>query len=138
LQDNLDAEAATRLANDVTLQGNINAEWERALGVEDVLATNLAAEVTRATGIEAGHDTRLTSLEGFIMEDAQELTEAFTGAGVSYTLSNAVQDTNKFLVKGYVNGIFVAIATVEGAVVTLAGEAYAIDGADTVTFTYQF
>jgi hypothetical protein len=105
-------------------------EKARAIAAEGSLETSVGS-------LETAHDARLDSLEGYIMEDAQELTENFVGAGYSYTLSNNVQDGNKYLVKAYVNGVFVEVTSVVGAIATVS-TSYAIDGDDTVTFTYQF
>jgi len=105
-------------------------EKARAIAAEGSLETSVGS-------LETAHDARLDSLEGYIMEDAQELTENFVGAGYSYTLSNNVQDGNKYLVKAYVNGVFVEVTSVVGAIATVS-TSYAIDGDDNVTFTYQF
>ncbi len=72
------------------------------------------------------------------MEDAQEVIENFVGAGSSYLLSFAVQDSNKKLVKAYVNGIFVeVIGLMMGNFASLANTGYVIDENDNVTFIYQ-
>jgi len=102
----------------------------------EIAATN--SDVVRIDLKDGQQDGRLDALEGLIMEDTQELTEVFAGSGVTYTLSNPVQDSNKNLVHAYVNGLLVPIETVVNAVVTLSPLEYTIIAADNVTFTYQF
>jgi hypothetical protein len=141
-------ETARAIAAEGSLSTDILAEYNRATNAENDISMNVFIETTRAIAaegsletsigsLETAHDARLDSLEGYIMEDAQELTEKFVGAGYSYTLSNSVQDGNKYLVKAYVNGVFVEVTSVVGAIATVS-TSYAIDGDDNVTFTYQF
>jgi hypothetical protein len=87
--------------------------------------------------LETAHDSRLTSLEGYIMEDVQMYVESFIGDAFTYTVANAVQDANKNLVSAFVNGHKVEVSTVVGAVVTLVDPGYVIDEDDNVVIAYQ-
>ena len=64
--------------------------------------------------------------------------ESFVGAGFVYTVANAVQDDNKFLVSAFVNGHKVEVSVVAGVQITLADPNYVIDANDSVVITYQF
>jgi len=89
--------------------------------------------------LELAHGDRLTSLEGYIMEDVQMYVESFVGNGLVYSVANAVQDWNKNLVTVFVNGHKVEVAEASAPIeaIILADPGYVIDGDDTVVITYQ-
>jgi hypothetical protein len=76
------------------------------------------------------------------MEDVEELEEDFPGAGLGpYLLTQEVQDNNKLLVKAFVNGLKIEVASVTGVGkngITLVDPVhYSIDGGDEVVIFYQ-
>ena len=101
------------------------------------LDNKLASEVTSLEGVDAGLNTRITSLEGAIQEDFQQVVEKFVGGGLIYDLANPVQDDNKFLVDAYINGHHVEVAAVNGANVEILDPGYGVDADDVVMFVYQ-
>jgi len=106
-----------------SLEGFINGEV-------DSLETNIGS-------LETAHGDRLTSLEGYIMEDVQVYVESFEGNGLEYALANNVQDWNANLVTAFVNGHKVEVASTSATGTLLVDPGYVIDGDDTVVFTYQ-
>ena len=54
-----------------------------------------------------------------------------------YTLNASVQDGDKDLVLAFINGINAVVASVSGAVVTLANPGFTVDSGDTIIFRYQ-
>jgi phage host-nuclease inhibitor protein Gam len=119
----------------------VRAEANLSTEIAD-MTTYVNGEVTTLNGtidsLETAHDSRLTSLEGYIMEDAEMAVESFTGAGFEYHLTRNVQDDNKFLVSAFVNGHKVEVESVNGPNVTLVNPHYDIDADDKVVITYQY
>ncbi len=106
-------------------------EKARAIAAEGSLETYIGS-------VETAHDGRLDALEAAIIEDFEMAVESFDGNGFTYTVSENVQDGNKFLVTAFVNGHKVEVSTVSGATVTLVNPGYVIDEDDTVVITYQY
>jgi len=127
----LDAALAAEIAATNTDVTSINA----ALAAE-IAATN--ADVTSLATVDAGLDARLVTLEGTIMEDNEQSVEVFAGAGLSYSVTNPVQDDNKNLVDVYVNGQRVLVGSVSGTAIELLSPGYVIDAADQVIVVYQY
>ena len=107
---------------------------EVALAAE-ITATN--SDVTRIDAKDLAQDGRLTALEGYIMEDAEQFVESFTGSGLTYTVANSVQDDNVALVNVFINGHRANVSTVVGAVITLVNPGYTIDADDSIVINYQ-
>ena len=63
-------------------------------------------------------------------------TVAAAGAPGVYTLTSPVQDTNKFLIQAYVNGVLVEVQSVAASTVTIVAD-YDVAATDDVTFVYQ-
>ena len=114
----------------------------------DSLEIALSAEISATNGdvtsletsigsLETVHGDRLTSLEGYIMEDVQVYVESFVGDGLGYTPAYLVQDDNKNLVTAFVNGHKVEVASIAAGQIILSNPGYVIDGDDTVVITYQ-
>ena len=72
------------------------------------------------------------------MEDNEQSVETFTGAGLSYAVTNPVQDDNANLVDVYVNGQRVSVESVAGVAIDLVNPGYVIDGGDQVVIVYQY
>ena len=109
----------------------------RAEAAEAGLQSALDAEIAQTDLEQIAQDNRLDALEATIIEDNEMAVESFVGAAFVYTVSQPVQDDNKFLVSAYVNGHKVEVASVAGATVTLADPNYVIDAQDSVVITYQ-
>ena len=128
----------TRVSND---EAALAAEIVRAESVEAVLDGRITSEVSDLNvtidSLETAHDSRLDSLEAYIMEDFEVVEESKAGNGLSYTLGFAVQDDNKTLVNAFVNGHRVLVNTVSGTSIALVTPGYEIDEDDTVVFVYQ-
>ena len=127
----INAALAAEIAATNTDVTSINA----ALAAE-IAATN--ADVTSLATVDAGLDARLVTLEGTIMEDNEQSVEVFAGAGLSYSVTNPVQDDNKNLVDVYVNGQRVLVGSVSGTAIELLSPGYVIDAADQVIVVYQY
>ncbi len=145
LTNDLTSEAATARAAEQANAAAIVTEKDRAEAAELVLTNALAAEiadtnsdVSRIDAKDAAQDGRLDVLESTIIEDNEMAVESFVGAGFVYTVANAVQDDNKFLVSAFVNGHKVEVSVVAGVQITLADPNYVIDANDSVVITYQF
>ena len=130
----LSAEISATDADFTSLEAVVSAadsvETARAIAAEGSLETSIGS-------LETAHDSRITSLEDYIMEDVQMVVKEIVGAGLSYTLDFAVQDNNKDLVNAFVNGHRVSVASTTGTAIVLSTPGYTIDEDDTVVFVYQ-
>ena len=126
------ADMTTYVDGEVTsLEGFINGEV-------DTLETSIGS-------LETAHGDRLTSLEGFIMEDAEMQVEEFEGNGLEYLVNYEVQDGNTKLVNIYVNGqrVKTDFAMVLGGAfagktsVAMVDPGYTVDADDTVVIVFQ-
>ena len=123
------------LSNEIAATNGDVSSLNAALAAE-IAATN--ADVTSLATDDAGLDARLVTLEGTIMEDNEQSVEVFAGAGLSYSVTNPVQDDNKNLVDVYVNGQRVLVGSVSGTAIELLSPGYVIDAADQVIVVYQY
>ena len=133
---------------DAALSAEISATNSDFVRVEANLSTEIADMTTYVDGevtsletsvgsLETAHGDRLTSLEGYIMEDVQMYVESFVGNGLEYALAHGVQDLNINLVTAFVNGHKVEVSGFAGSLIALANPGYVIDADDTVVITYQ-
>ena len=101
-------------------------------------------KVTTINTTTSGLDSRIVSLEGYIMEDTQMYIETFVGrvataqgANLEYTLVHPVQDSLVGLVDAYINGHRVEVFSVVANVVQLKYPGYVIDANDSILISYQ-